>query len=193
MSTWKINGNDDDDDCAWYQNDANNVDFTLPRLGVASNLVFLASASSSLHLPLPCLASVKDISVLPRLNLDLSALTSASASTALSPSLDYDDLKSQRSIIASRRQFYACLPGRFSVARVTSHTSSKVRGQGQLSWQLIPWPKISCIFGMGTPVTNFKLGIYGWSIDVRYDLEAESSGSSHRLHHHHHHHHPRHF
>jgi len=29
----------------------NNVDFTLPRLGLASNLVFLASASSSL----PCL------------------------------------------------------------------------------------------------------------------------------------------
>jgi len=52
-----------------------------PRLGLASNLVCLASASSS---PLPCLASVKDIAALPCLFLDLSALTSASA---LSPSL----------------------------------------------------------------------------------------------------------
>jgi len=62
--------------CA-YQNDTNNVDFTVPRLGFASNLVCLALASSSL--PLPCLASVKDIAALPRLCLDLSA----SASTKL--------------------------------------------------------------------------------------------------------------
>jgi len=57
----------------------------LPRLGLASNLVCLASTSSSLPLPLPCLASVKDIaaSALPRLCLDLSASTSASASTKL--------------------------------------------------------------------------------------------------------------
>ena len=50
-----------------------------PRLGLASNLVCLASASSSLPLALPCLASVKDIAALPRLCLDLSA----SASTKL--------------------------------------------------------------------------------------------------------------
>ena len=62
--------------CAWYQNDTNNVDFTLPRLGLASSLVCLASASSSL--PPPCLASVKNIAALPRLCLDLSASISAS-------------------------------------------------------------------------------------------------------------------
>jgi len=54
-----------------------------PRLGLASSLVCLASASSSLPLPLPCLASVKDIAALPRLCLDFSALTFASASTEL--------------------------------------------------------------------------------------------------------------
>ena len=54
-----------------------------PHLGLASNFVCLASASSSLPLPLPCLASVKDIAALPRLCIDLSALTSASASTKL--------------------------------------------------------------------------------------------------------------
>ena len=43
----------------------------------------LASASSALPLPLPCLASVKNIAALPRLCLDLSASTSASASTKL--------------------------------------------------------------------------------------------------------------
>ena len=43
----------------------------------------LASASSSLPLPLPCLASVNNIAALPRLCLDLSALTSASALTKL--------------------------------------------------------------------------------------------------------------
>jgi len=37
-----------------------------PRLGLASNLVCLASASSCLPRPLPCLASVKDIAALPR-------------------------------------------------------------------------------------------------------------------------------
>ena len=57
--------------CAWYQNDTNNVDFTLSRLGLASNLVCLASSS----LPLPCLVSVNDIAALPRLCLDLSAST----------------------------------------------------------------------------------------------------------------------
>jgi len=46
--------------CAWYQNDTNNVDFILPRLGLE------LSASA-----------------LPRLCLDLSALTSASASIKL--------------------------------------------------------------------------------------------------------------
>jgi len=54
----------------------------LPRLGLASNLVCLASASSSLPRPLPCLASVKDIAALPRLCLDLCL-----DQTALSPSL----------------------------------------------------------------------------------------------------------
>ena len=49
----------------------NNIDFALPRLGLASSLVCLASASSSLPLPLPCLASVKNIAALPRLCLDL--------------------------------------------------------------------------------------------------------------------------
>ena len=60
-----------------FHNETNNIDFALPRLGLASSLVCLASASRSL--PLPCLASVKDIAALPRLCLDLSA----SASTKL--------------------------------------------------------------------------------------------------------------
>jgi len=54
----------------------------LARLGLASNLICLASASSSLPLPLPCLASVKDIAALPRFCLDLCL-----DKTALSPSL----------------------------------------------------------------------------------------------------------
>ena len=54
-----------------------------PRLGLASNLVCFASASSSL--PLPCLALYKDIAALPRLCLD---------KTALSPSLDVVPLRS---------------------------------------------------------------------------------------------------
>ena len=51
-------------------------------LCLASNLVCHASASSSL--PLPCLASVKDIAALPRLCLDLCLCLDK---TALSPSL----------------------------------------------------------------------------------------------------------
>jgi len=43
--------------CAWYQNDTNNVDFTLPRLG----------------LELSASALVKDIAALPRLRLDKTA------------------------------------------------------------------------------------------------------------------------
>ena len=50
----------------------------LPRSCIGLDLT--ASASSYLPLPLPCLASVKDIAALPRLCLD---------KTALSPSLGY--------------------------------------------------------------------------------------------------------
>jgi len=66
------------------------ISLDLPRRGLASNLVCLASASSSLSLLLPCLASVRDIncclaSPLPRpLCLDLCLCLDK---TALCPSM----------------------------------------------------------------------------------------------------------